>query len=282
MATYFNGCSGTPKIGDIRIDAVLMLKMLGIHHAIHSSKDGAIIFWCDTDVTFRKPLPVSVQNWLRKRDITYILVMINSDYGPFEGFNISTSDEEEQRAFLAGHWKVESGLVAFTVNDRTRAFIDKAIQLYRGGMYEWVRDVCLKRDKRCKGVNYMCSNPYLNDVYVYSILLHSDAHKNPFFHVGLKHGWFAMKGLEPWGEEKLQWGFNNYAPNCEPSTKDSTIRANFHIGEYVFHHFGYHKKGGLAVQLFHGAKHADQSKYYRHSVLRDYFNESLQHFLSCG
>lgn len=269
LSTHYNPNTGDVAVGSIRVDAVLMLKVMAIHHAVHSSKENTIVFWCDTDVTFREDVPPHVLNWLLMRDITYI---------PFHNilFGAAFSPEKEDQAFMSGIYRVETGLVAITVNHRTRALMDKAIELYRGGMHDAAR-LCLDDIKKCAQNIYICQNLYLNDIYVFAILLNSDAHKNPFFHVGLRQGWFAMKGLEYKNET---WGMGRYE-HFEPSTNQSSIRTNFHIGKYVYHHFGLHKKGGLAVQFNHGAMHQSQKSMYRRKTVKKR-SESLMDKLRGG
>ena len=103
----------------------------------------------------------------------------------------------------------------------------------------------------------MRSNVYLNDIFVFSLLLQADAHQDHFFHVGLKHGWFGMEGLAPWGDEDaIIWGNNkhyHFSPIKSTSgfvaaSNKTLFISNFWIGEFLFHHFGYHQKGVLSFQ----------------------------------
>jgi hypothetical protein len=57
-----------------------------------------------------------------------------------------------------------------------------------------------------------------------------------------------MRGTEPFGDEKRVWGRNLYTPNFHPSIENDSLISNFHIGNYLFHHFAYHETGVLSVQ----------------------------------
>ena len=81
-----------PKIGDSIDGHILLHKVAAINHAIHSSKEGTVIFWVDTDVSFRKQIPHWILQWFRNRDITYIPMYL----GPTENwdkYNVEKEDE---------------------------------------------------------------------------------------------------------------------------------------------------------------------------------------------
>ena len=88
--------------------------------------------------------------------------------------------------FFAEFWKIESGLFAITVNYKTLTFMTKALGLYRGGMLALAQE-CYQLSENCKK-RRVHTNAFLNDIFVFSLLLHSDAYNDSFFDENLKHG----------------------------------------------------------------------------------------------
>lgn len=114
-----------PKVGDVKNGHSLFFKVLSIYHAVQNSPNGFVVFWLDTDVTFRENLPEDVLVWIRNRDLVYIPFVIN--YHLFTGgipsngfdlFDLQTS-EGQSAALLSEFWRIESGLFALTVNEKT-------------------------------------------------------------------------------------------------------------------------------------------------------------------
>ena len=254
LSSYFDPFSNPKKRVTIKYGHVLLFKAASIYHAIHSTRvEGSLVFWLDTDVTIRDPLPTHAIDWLRKRDVTYVpFYVYPSNFNRWLEFNLNKISEEK-RLMNQEWWRIESGVVAFSVNERTRAFAKKAIDLYRGGMY-WLAKACFNKfdhqeeAKFCKKLRVK-NNLYLNDVFVFSLLLHSDIHKDSLFHVNLTHGWFAVKGLEPWGSGLYAWGNGMYEPNFIPSVEPNRVISNFYIGQYLFHYMGYHDTGVYSSQV---------------------------------
>lgn len=241
------------KKGDVKIGHALFMKVLSIYHAVISSPIGSLVLWVDTDVTFRENLPRHLIDWILKRDVVYIPFVTNSLFmshnmpeNSFDLFNNSVSGQLQ--ALQAEWWRIDSGLFAVTVSKKTIKFVTMAVDLYRGGMYELAKR-CFDKDPYCINNERIKGNVFLNDVFVFSMLLQGDAHKDEAFHLDLKHGWFAMRGLEPYGPWRAVWGNNLYYPNFYPVDTDDNLKSNFHIGQYIFHHFGYHEKGALSIEL---------------------------------
>lgn len=263
-----------PNIGDVSYGHVLMLKVATINHAVQSANEGQVVFWVDTDVTFRKQLPDDVIAWLLERDVTYI--PFNADQvhhkDMWAGYNTSSA-EELLEMIRDEWWHVESGLMSFTVNDRTRRLTEKALDLYQGGMYH-IAKACFNGAKWCHEVR-VSRNVYMNDIFVWALLLHSDIFMDELFYVGLKHGWFAMKGLEPWGPHRSVWGVNYWKPSLAPVHNKTSIITYFHIGEYVFHHFGHHlrHKNSLKIQP------AGVNDSWRYIQTKRHYHQSLMAFL---
>jgi len=248
----------TKKRGGFKADHALFLKVVAITLAVRQAAEGALVVWVDTDVSFRSPLPRPVTDWLRVRDITYIpfiphKLLMNAGWPPhsFDLFDLSKPEvvADLQRA---SWWRVESGIMALTVGPKTHALTARAVRMYRGGMLELARacDEELAQGRGC-GEHRVYSNMFLNDIYVWSMLLQADAHRdNAVFSVGLRQGWFAMRGVAPWGPNNAVWGNgDDWVPNFLPASQGSDSEITpFAIGRYLFHHFGYHDRGGLSVQ----------------------------------
>lgn len=107
---------------------------------------------------------------------------------------------------------------------------------------------CFNNAAFCK-LERVKKNVYLNDIFVFALILQSDCHQDQFFTVGLKHGWFAMRGLPPFGIFNRTWGNHHYTPNFYPVHNNDSVVTNFHIDEYIFHHFAYHDTGAFSMQL---------------------------------
>ena len=255
VSTFEDFANRRPLNGSIKMGHVLMLKVAAIHHAVTHSTQNSLVFWVDTDITFRKPLSDAVIRWLLRKDITYIPFF--SEYitgGCFPGItqnvwdNFNPFNRSSQVLMLREEWwKVESGLVALTVTDKTRRLTKKALDLYRGEMY-YLALQCFRKSVSCERMRVK-TNVFLNDIFAFTLLLQSDVHDDLLFSVQLSHGWFAMRGLSPWGQNRAVWGNTMYRPNFVPISEPDGLITNFHIGEYVFHHFAYHEKGAIAVQL---------------------------------
>ena len=245
ISDYHEPNNPDPKVGDPIDGHILLHKVAAINHAIHSSKEGTLVMWVDTDVSFRKQLPQSIIDWLRDRDMSYIPMHLGPTEN-WESYNVE-KNADLQKLMLQEWWIIESGLVVFTVNERSKALVSKAVEMYRGGMY-FLAKACFNNAPFCK-LERVRKNIYLNDIFVFSLLLQSDCHQDQFFNVGLKHGWFAMRGLPPFGIFNRTWGNHHYTPNFNPVHDNNSVVANFHIDEYIFHHFAYHDTGAFSMKL---------------------------------
>ena len=226
------------NIGSVKSGHALLYKVLSIYHSIYTAATGSIIFWVDTDVSFRKPLTDEIIEWIGHRDVSFIPLWLRNSFilcaptnGTIPKFNQYALDTRvgQEELLHDEWWTIETGLFALTVNDRTRRFAKKALELYRGDMYNLAR-VCLGLDsvigsnvKRtssssntsppsppppyCTQERYK-KNLFLNDIFAYGLLLQSDIHQDAFFNVGLKIGLFGMLGVTPWGDRihKHKWG----------------------------------------------------------------------------
>lgn len=170
------------KPGDIITGVALFMKVVSIYHAVHNSPDGSIVFWVDTDVSFRQELPVEVVDWIRKKDVTYIPLILflrtmarGMPSNGFDNFDLST-EKGQKEALLQEWWHIESGLFAVTVSAKTKVFTDKAVWMYRGGMLDIARQ-CFARMPFCTDNERVRGNVYLNDIYVFTFLLQADAHQ---------------------------------------------------------------------------------------------------------
>ena len=59
--------------------------------------------------------------------------------------------------------------------------------MYRGGMLELARS-CFAKHSYCMDNARVRGNVFLNDVFVFSLLVQADAHNDTFFRFGLKQG----------------------------------------------------------------------------------------------
>ena len=115
-----------PKIGDVKIGHALFMKVVSLYHAVHNSPNGHVVFWVDTDVSFREPLPNFVLDWISKRDVVYIpfikmspILSGNVPSNGFDYFDLNTS-EGQMRALVQNFWRIETGLFSVTVNNKTK------------------------------------------------------------------------------------------------------------------------------------------------------------------
>lgn len=247
LSSFFDPCTVARK-GYTKVGHALMLKVASINHAVHAAVENTVVFWVDTDVTFREIFPDFVQNWLAARDVTYIPFFLgkrqNFDHTRLAGQSSRTILKSDER------WRLETGLFALTSNERTKLFTAKALSMYRGGMYH-LAQACFRNADFCIKQTRVKYHVFLNDIFVFALLIHSDLHEDSsIFNVHLRHGVFAMGGLAPWGPRKVVWGARAFQPLFHPLPPDNTtdIVTPFHIGKYIFHHFGYSERGVLSVQ----------------------------------
>ena len=172
----------------------LVRKVAAVYHALHSLPYGTIVLWCDFDsmllTTLEEP---AFQEFLSRHDFAYI---------PMRG----KSHAFWTKSPFDMPWLIESGVMAFTVNARSRALAAAALQLYEGGMLN-LREVCARKlpPADC-GEPWLETNLFLNDVYVWTLLAHGLHHNSsllrkhiPSFHraLGLRQAWFGVHASCP-------------------------------------------------------------------------------------
>ena len=263
LSTFFDPCH-YPKVGTTSVGHTLFMKVLAINYAVHAAREGSVVFWVDTDVTVRKVMPQPVVSWLMEHDISYIPFYLDQ----FSELNLNgwPLQRSSRKVLMENdHWRLETGLFAFTVNDRTKQFTAKAVSMYRGGMVELAK-ACFQGASFCLQQDRVRYNVFLNDIFVFSLLVQSDFRgDDSIFHVGLKHGMFAMDELPAWGSWNAVWGNHMYEgvfPPIDAAYKHDIV-SYFHIGEYIFHFFGYHNRGALAVQFSGVANHVTNGNEWR-------------------
>ena len=243
LSSFFDPCF-VARPGYTKIGHCLILKVGAINHAVQSAQNDQVVFWVDTDVSFREPFPLDVKMWLKNHDVTYIPFFL----GGRQSLDLSISGGTREILKSDGRWRLETGLFAVTANERTRAFTKKALSLYRGGMYLIAKD-CFNKEPYCYHENRVKYHVFMNDIFVWAILIHADLHQDEtIFSVGLKHGVFAMRGEK--GPENILWGVGSFIPLFPPAplNQPNDIVTNFHIQKYIFHYFGVHDRGVLSVQ----------------------------------
>lgn len=240
--------------GALKTGHILMFKVLAIQDALASAPPGSLVVWMDTDTTIKKPLSGWSLRWLLQRDVTYIPFFLQAHRRYYFMENRNCTNATQENAMLYRKvWRVESGTMAFTVSNKTRALTAAALGMYRGDLFNLAKR-CYQRDPLCSREE-VGNNVYTNDIYIWALLLNADALKNEqIFSANLSHGWFAMAGYDftkpgHKGPRYYVWGNFRHVVNFPPSPHNDTLVTPFHIGEYIFHHFGAHRKGALSAQF---------------------------------
>ena len=215
---------------------LLVRKVGAIKHAVHSVPDGTVVVWTDVDVVFHRPLDGAFIDFVARYDVTYC---------PMQGHNYGTTGLDDPT------WRVESGVMAFRANARTRALTRAALELYNGGTLR-IATAC--RDRAAAGQpEPECTEPwlkrnlFLNDIYVWALLLHGARRDSmllrelvPSFSDladGLEQAWFTQ--LQYFARENPQKRQYNLG-NCDNVTKlclgATPFTAPFNIHDYARHH----------------------------------------------
>ena len=217
----------------------LVRKVAAVHHALRTLPLGTRVVWSDFDAIVLQQLEGSpFDDFVSQYDLTYI---------PMRTKNLNSKTP----MFI-----VESGVMAFTVSERSRALAAAAMELYAGGM------LSLKRSCSAAGWKGACSpvwlqgNTFLNDVYVWTILLHALLHNSTVFDahapsltgaVGLRQAWFGIncscphwRGGNPPGVLDFLYSWASWcdAPGkCPcPGTNTTIIpTAPFSLVDYIWH-----------------------------------------------
>ena len=124
------------------------------------------LLWADQDVTFERPPDARFAAFVRSVDVAYVPFRAPKGHPRFDPRSFASS------SLVDASWRVESGLMSFAPNGRSLALAAAAVELYEGGM-ERIASRCAaakRRKQPCPA--YVTNNLYLNDVYVWALLLH--------------------------------------------------------------------------------------------------------------
>lgn len=155
------------KIPKLQAGKLLVRKVAAIHYAISKElrRGGRIatVIWCDADVGFTHAPDALFFAFASRVDVAYV---------PFKGAGSSA-----RRGFSTGFdgaWYVESGLMAFAVNQRSLAFVASALELYEGGMLRLLELYCSETSDSSESTcpKWMNNNLYFNDIYIWSMVAH--------------------------------------------------------------------------------------------------------------
>uniref|UniRef100_A0A6V3QJU7 Uncharacterized protein n=1 Tax=Lotharella globosa TaxID=91324 RepID=A0A6V3QJU7_9EUKA len=188
----------------IKSGKLLVRKIAAMYHSLMMMEDGSTLIWLDTDVTIRDPVDELFLAFVRHKDITYIPFMSDPEWADRNSSAIDFKSLDDP------FWRIESGLVAFTANDRSRGFLSEVLDMYRGGLLELaqrclavinegkkIQDIPISKFKAYQNsemVEEMCHQPwlkrnlYMDDIFSVTLTLHRHHH----FKTGLKQGWFWM------------------------------------------------------------------------------------------
>lgn len=164
---------------------VLVLKVAAIDAALHALPLGAVVVWLDADVEVRRPLDAAFLAFARTHDVAY-----DVPFRPGErGFRIGWHDET---------WRVESGVMVFSVSRRSRALSRAALEWYVGGAGR-IRALCARPPDSTAAAecsrSWLSSNVFLNDVYCWAALLHGARRNSTVLRRALKHFDDELVGL---------------------------------------------------------------------------------------
>ena len=208
------------RLGSGRVSKLLCRKVAAIHHAVSHSPDGTLVVWVDIDVRTVRPLDHRFAKWVRKRDVSYIPFRHSSHQTAFAKHQLATD------VVADGQWRIESGIFVLHVSHVTRIFVAVATDYYRFRMH-WLVRHCLQEGVRKRKCSYdwLAHNTYLNDIFVYSLLLHAD-----------------LSGDEA---RRFVWGVNVTRGGALPDTPSSNpLRAGLPLGQGLRHGFFSHGRPG--------------------------------------
>lgn len=178
----FYRMDGVRSLSDNIIDGkALVRKVSALAHAVAQLPDGATAVWVDVDTKLERPFDDAFYSYVDSRDLSYIAESLCRR--DLHSNTVKTIDDVPK---WCQDFKIETGVVAITVNARTRRFLAEALAWYSGPMLALAKK-CLdpqgRRSVECD-VPWVRNNIGLNDVFVLNMLLH--------MHGGeIKHGWFA-------------------------------------------------------------------------------------------
>jgi hypothetical protein len=163
----------------VKSGKLLVRKLAAIYFTLQNVPYGTTVVWLDTDVVFRKPLDQRFYDFATKYDISYIPFTTNTVWGVPPAANFVDIDSP--------YWRIESGIVVLTANQKSILLFKKATNLYRGRLLKLTQD-CLADSKSHPGLCneiWFQRNLYLDDIFAFSMLLHQTKKQ-------LNQGWLYL------------------------------------------------------------------------------------------
>jgi hypothetical protein len=98
-----------------------LLQIVALHHAVHSLPDGSSVIWADVDTEMNHELDQEWFTFTRSRDISYIAEAICRN-------DLAGVDTIADLPEYCKDWRLESGVMSWTVSDKTRRLLRAALQ----------------------------------------------------------------------------------------------------------------------------------------------------------
>ena len=211
-----------------KVGAMAYALALAMHGSAGIPSGARVVLWADADVQFLKRPDDAFLHFALQHDVSYIPFVKKEDL----------VQKAVRRELLHDGWRLDSGLMAFRVGANSLGFISAALDLYEGGLLRlWRR--CKRRTGERACPTWLTRNLYMNDVYVWALLLHASAHTasggdlphfvaselQAFNASSLSQGWFAYDG------SRQRFKLITFAsPAATPFTSP------FELRDYICHH----------------------------------------------
>jgi hypothetical protein len=298
---------------------VLVRKIASIVDALHSLRDGQLLIWLDVDVQPIRQLDDLFLQFVSSRDISYLPETICwRDLLPTSPTTVPVKD----KTFFnldskCRDIRIDTGIIVFKVNDRTRRFVKWWFNIYKNGLVTTLATYCLgnqtttidnsKSSSRNKLLSlnqvytllnmttnnnweHICSEPTirsnlgLNDIYTFALSLFA-------FRNELQHGWFAAPLRNSYCQRTS--GDNNKiikypGGHCHPCPSTSSI-TNSLTSPFDLFHYLIHIKGGHGIMARQHNHHDSAPKTKTHDeelhLPPEYFPivpQHVDHRMACG
>jgi len=260
----FYDIRGTPGLNERIMDGkVLMRKVAAIAHTLGVMKEGSVVVWIDVDVVQQKPLDNTFLDFIKSKDVSYLPETLcwrnlTAEHG-YGSLGLECLD-----------FRIDTGVVAFLVNKKTRTFAEWWIGAYSSapGRMLSLAKVCLQNEvvseeedrelvsffarssshvrKLVNRASDLCSFPHirsnlgLNDIYTFALALHS-------FGAEIEHGWIAYKhsGCKASPAGKALPG--GYCHPCASEAGSANEGAASLISSFRGYDYLFHVKGGTGI-----------------------------------
>ena len=226
-----------------KVAAMAYTVALAMHGGSSVAADTRVVLWVDADVQFLKAPDARFLAFAERHDVSYIPFVSRRELAPTSHQRLRGEKPSVVHELLHEGWRLDSGLMAFPTRANGLGLISAALDLYKGGllrMWRKCRQLSqLKENGLQECPSWLTRNLYMNDVYVWALLLHAAAHAahtgslpkfiaselSAFNATTLSQGWFA------YDYSKQKPNFISFAePNATPFTSPFDLR------EYIVHH----------------------------------------------